>query len=132
MAVTVQMNSDIRKYTPKFFGPFSKRQCIAVGVAIGLAVPVFLLTDGWVIDYRIIAMISAAMPAIVCGFIKFGRMPMEIFFMRYAYSNFLTPRKRKYKTENIIRQEYKKINKSNNEKSKKEKIVYSKNFKYYK
>ena len=100
--IEVEMSDDIRKFETKFLGPFTMRQTVCTAIALLYAVPIAALINVSIDNKVLIGFILAA-PALGCGFIKFGGMPLEVFFIRVFYMYFLTPSKRKCKSVNTYK-----------------------------
>ncbi len=108
MALTVQMTDDIRKYETKAIGPFTMRQAICLSLGVLFSLPVGILVDT-TIDNKILIMSIIVAPFLASGYIKVDGMRFEILIIRYIYRSVLTPRKRKYKTQNVFREEIARI-----------------------
>lgn len=122
------MTDDIRRFQTKFMGPFTKRQLICLIIAVVCAIPVLLLLD---IEIRMRGFVALffAMPAIICGFVKFDGVNPEVLALRWIY-RLLYPR-RVFKNENEYRPYLKKIKKEReknmiSQMSKKERKTYLK------
>lgn len=101
--INVEMSDDIRKYETKTIGPFTSRQLVCLGIALSYAVPMALFLP-LEIDSRIVIAAIAAVPVILCGYIKMDGLKFEGIIMRMLYLYYLTPAKRKCKCENTFRQ----------------------------
>lgn len=100
--IQVEMSKDIREFSPKVISVFDKRQLICLGIAALYGVPVFAATSFLAIDARAILVVLITAPVVLCGWIRVYGMPFEVFLGHMVISMALTPRKRKYKTENTL------------------------------
>lgn len=96
--IKVRMLDDIRKFEPKFIGPFTKRQSISVGLALGIFIPLFLIIPS-TIFMKIAISIFFAGPVAMTGWLKFDNLYTEEYLIRVLYRVFLTDKYRIYKTE---------------------------------
>lgn len=107
--IRVQMSDDIRKYEPKLVGPFSTRQLVAVVVASVFFLIAFVLLPKMDVTIRCLLALLIASPAACCGFVKMQGKPFEVIVIKIIYLFFLTPAKRKNRTEHEYRKEFYKI-----------------------
>lgn len=107
--INVMMTDDIRKYETKQFGPFTTRQmvCVMLGLAIGIPIGFAVPTS---ISNRVLIMAILATPIIAAGYVKMDGMKFEVIICRFIYAMLLTPKKRKYKSENTYRIKLDRIN----------------------
>ncbi len=131
--IEIEMSKDIREYEPKVIGIFTKRQlvCVAIGAACGLLVATRLPVIDPIIN--VLAAVIVAMPASICGWIDLYGMHLETYVLYVIQNNFLTPNKRKYKSESLFYESLKKEQASDfpeipEEKKKKKRKVYPKEF----
>ena len=95
MAVNVQMSDDIRKYETKTVGPFTTRQLVCILIAFAYSIPIGILLP-ISISNKILVITFLAAPVILCGYVKMDGTNFETLVIRYIYTHFLTPPKRKY------------------------------------
>lgn len=90
---------DIKKYEPKFIGPFTIRQfvCVAISGVFVLGI-YFGLKWLFTTDALVIICIVAAMPFVACGWIAPYGIPLEKFVFSLIKTKLVLPSKRKYKT----------------------------------
>ena len=100
--IEVQMSDDIRKYEPKFVGPFNKRQFICVAIGAGIGVLGALISPGDAYVKVGVFLVLTLIPASL-GYINPNGTYAEIFIARLIYKFFLAPGKRKYKRENTYK-----------------------------
>lgn len=117
--IRVQMLADIRAYEPKVVGSLTQRQVVSTFIAL----PVFLF---WarilpldLFDKIFIAVILAA-PIALCGWITVDHLHLEQYAIRMLYRKILTPGIRKYKTQNTLHEELRKIQKEEEKQREKE------------
>ncbi len=103
--IEVEMSSDIRKFEPKFVGPFTKRQIICMILSLSTFIPAFILMKYITEDVtnRALVGMAFAAPIILCGWFKMDGCPLEVFAARMIYKYLLTPQVRKYKRKNTYR-----------------------------
>ncbi len=102
MAINVMMTDDIRKYETKQFGPFTTRQAICIVAALGYSIPIGVCIPTS-ISNKILLIAIMAIPVILMGYIKMDGAHFETLILRILYEMVLTPRRRKYKSENTFR-----------------------------
>lgn len=100
--IQVEMNKDIRDFSPKVISIFDKRQLICVGLSALYGVPIMLYATSLDIYTRITLATVLMTPVIACGWVKMYGMPLERFFLHIIRNYWLTPTKRKYRTENTF------------------------------
>ena len=98
--IEIEMSRDIRESSPKFLAPFDKRQLIVILIAIAVGTPVVLLLGSLPIQFKLIVAVIITIPIILCGWVKVFGMPLEVFFLKFVLPNILSPRTKKYMTEN--------------------------------
>ena len=125
--IEVPMTEDVRKYQPRVLGPFNLRQLVCIVLAASLALPLWGLFD-LETDDKILVMAIILFPIIACGWVKMDGLPFEKLLFRMIYYSILTPKKRKYVTENTYKTAYVK---NKPQKPKKVKITYSNKSKVY-
>ena len=108
--IEVEMSKDIRSFEPKFLGPFTFRQCIALAISCVYGVPFMIFCTPLELSDRGLVASLLMVPVIACGWLKMDGMHFEIFAIRYAYWAFLTPKNRKNKTENSYRKLLNEVN----------------------
>lgn len=101
--VEVEINKDIKEYSPKLIGPFTTRQAICFTVsgimslitynAIGESIPS---------DLKMYICFTTAAPGILIGWVKVFGMTFEKFIKLYLFTQVLPPAIRKYKTINTL------------------------------
>lgn len=99
--VEIEIPKDIRKYDSKLIGPFTTRQTICVIIAGVVAVAAYRCLDSFSGDLRLMISGLLAAPALLFGWYKPFGMKMEDFLRTAFVSTVLSPKKRKYKTQNI-------------------------------
>ncbi len=96
------MNTEIRDYKEIIFAGLNLRQIISLVVAFAVNVPLYIYTKPHIGDDLASWLVMVTgVPVFLIGFIKFDGMPFEKYFIIMLRFNFLVPRKRKYKIENI-------------------------------
>lgn len=125
--IEVPMTDDIRKYQPKILGPFTLRQLICVILAAVAAIPLWGLINLEISD-KVLVLCAIVFPIIACGWIKMDGLPFEKLIFRMIYFYCLTPKKRKYVTENTYKQA---LLKNKKPQPKKKQITYSNKCKIY-
>jgi hypothetical protein len=101
--IDIEIPKDINKYEAKLVGPFTARQTGCFAAALGVGIPLFMgMTKslGAPQDVAIIAMIIVVTPFLLLGWIKPYGMAFEKFIQTAFVSNVLSPKKRKYVTDN--------------------------------
>ena len=98
----VKINREIRNYTESIFFGLSLRQFICSVLACGVAVAIYFLASGHV-HKEVVSWLCVlgALPFAGLGFFKYNGMPLEDFLVAFIKSEILTPRKLKFKSENI-------------------------------
>lgn len=90
---------DIKKYEPKFIGPFTIRQFVCVLIS-GIFVLSIYFGFKWLFttDALVVICIIVAMPFVACGWIAPYGIPLEKFLFSLIKTKLILPSKRKYKT----------------------------------
>ena len=95
----VRINKEVRNYQESLFFGLSLRQFLFALLAVAVAVVVYfflrpVLGNGWVC-------ILAAFPFALGGFFQYNGMNLEQFLSAFIRSEFLTPKRLVFKSENI-------------------------------
>ena len=98
----VRINKEVRNYQESLFFGLSLRQFLFAGLAVAVAVGVYFGLRpvlghgeiGWVC-------ILAAFPFALGGFFQYNGMNLEQFLLAFFRSEFLTPKRLVFKSENI-------------------------------
>ena len=100
--IEIKIPKEIRDYKETIFFGLNLRQIISLAIAFAINVPLYLYSKPYIGDELAswIVMITGV-PVFLLGFIKFDGMPFEKYLMIMLRFNFLVPRKRKYKIENV-------------------------------
>ena len=98
--IEIEMSRDVREYSPKFLGPFDKRQWVIILLALAVAVPLLFLLGSIPMQVKLIIILIPVLPIILTGWVKVFGMPLEVFVWRFVLPNILYPRKKVYITEN--------------------------------
>ena len=104
----LQIPKDLREYEPKFAGPFSFREAVAVFIAgvIMIAGTFFLK---WIFGVDKMSYIPAGIPALIPVFFGFGEkvlhMKPEVYLRTVFVNKFIVPKKRTYASNNIVDEE---------------------------
>lgn len=96
MALATHVPKEIDEYESKIIGPFTARQLLCGGAAIGLGLGIYAVTHrllGWsAADSSYLIMLCAAIPGAI-GFIKPEGMPMERYIgMRMRHNQSASPK----------------------------------------
>ncbi len=130
----VKINKEIRQYSEKIFFGLSLRQFICSALACAVAVGIYFIfkpifnntgTVSWLC-------MAGAVPFALLGFVKYNGMTAEKFFIAWAKSEILTPKRLIFKPNNLYLDMYRQCEKGKkkdkklkrdkkNKKSKKEK-----------
>lgn len=98
----VKINKEIRDFTESIFFGLSMRQFIfsllACAVAVGLY---FVLRPFFGIETLSWICILGAIPFAILGFVKYNNMTAEQFIIAWIRSVILTPKKLKFKADNM-------------------------------
>lgn len=123
--VEIEVNKDIKEFSPKLVGPFTTRQTVCLIVS-GILSIIAYNTVGKLVsgDLRMYLCFIAATPGILVGWVKVYGMTFENFAKLYITTQVLSPAVRKYKTENtLFVPSIEEINKVKKEDIKRKKIV---------
>ena len=129
MAIEREVVRDIKKYDPKFIGPFSFRQffCLALGATASFGVSYVLYSFNFIETFIAFMIAAVYAPFILVGFARPYDLPFEKFFISFVKDSFLTPTNRKYETKITgLDEAIKEVNKENAEASAKSKGKKSK------
>lgn len=100
--IEIKIPKEIRDYKEVIFVGLNLRQIISLSVAFAINVPLYLVSKPYIGDELASWLVMfVGVPVFLIGFIKFDGMPFEKYFQIMVRFNFLVPRKRKYKIENI-------------------------------
>lgn len=101
--IELEVPKDIRKYEAKLFGPFTTRQLICFVAACIIAFVVYksaiLLMPQDICIFFTLIIIA---PLLLCGWVKVYGMPFEKFAKVAFTTTFVSPKVRKYVTENAF------------------------------
>ena len=102
----IAIPEDISKYEASFIFGMTARQLMFVLVGLAFGAPAFFALKA--IDMTLAFIVTAilAAPFIVCAFVKVYSMRMEDFLRSAIISNVLSPKKRKYETDETAFKEY--------------------------
>lgn len=100
--IEIRIPKEIRTYKEKLFFGLNMRQTLCSVLAIAINVPIYMYIRpyigddlaGWLIMFT-------AVPLFLIGYFNYNGMPFEQFIVCILRFQFLTPQKRKYKTENL-------------------------------
>ncbi len=100
--IEIKIPKEIRDYKEVIFAGLNLRQIISLSVTFAINIPLYLYTKQFLGDELASWLVmSTGVPIFLIGFIKFDGMPFEKYFQIMLRFNFLVPRKRRYKIENI-------------------------------
>jgi hypothetical protein len=100
--IDIKIPKEIRDYKETIFAGLNLRQIISLSIAFGINVPLYMYAKTHIGDELASWLVLlTGVPVFLIGFIKFDGMPFEKYFKVMLRFNFLVPRKRKYKVENI-------------------------------
>lgn len=99
--IEIEMSKDIREYSPKVLGPFTKRQLAVITLSVLVATPVLVFLHPLSLIIRLILSLILTMPIFLCGWVTMFSMPLEIFVFKFVIPNTINPRKKIYLTENF-------------------------------
>lgn len=100
--IEVRIPKEIRTYKEKFFFGLNIRQSICTVLALAINIPLYIFIcpyignelSSWIV-------ILSSSPLFLIGFFYYNGMPFEQFIGCIFKFQILTPRKRKYKIENL-------------------------------
>lgn len=100
--IEIKIPKEIRDYKEVIFAGLNLRQIISLTIAFAVNVPLYIYTKKYLGDELTSWLVMfTGVPVFLIGFIKFDGMPFEKYFQIMLRFNFLVPRKRRYKVENI-------------------------------
>lgn len=103
--IAVRIPEEIRKYKEKIVFGLTARQLICTLAALFICVPLYWVGRKYIMeDILAWLIIAVAVPLESIGFIKINGMPMEKFAVAAFKFEFLYPRRRKFKTDNVWRE----------------------------
>ena len=102
--ISVRVPDEVRTYKEKLMFGLTARQLICTVLAVGICAPLYYFgrktlpedVISWVV-------ILIALPLLAIGFIRIQGLPMEKYAVAWFKFNWLYPRKRIYRTENVYR-----------------------------
>lgn len=102
--ISIRIPDEVRTYKETIMFGLTARQLICTALTLVICVPLFYFGNGH-IDSDLLSwmIILVALPLLSVGFIKFHGLPMERFAVAWFKFEWLYPRKRKYKIENVHR-----------------------------
>lgn len=103
--IAVRIPEEIRKYKEKIAFGLTARQLVCTLATLFICVPLYWFGRKYIMeDVLAWLIIAVAVPLESIGFIKINGMPMEKFAVAALKFEFLYPRLRKFKTENVWRE----------------------------
>jgi hypothetical protein len=100
--IEIKIPKEIRDYKEVIFFGLNLRQIISLAIAFAVNIPLYVNTKKYIGDELASWFVMfTGVPVFLIGFIKFDGMPFEKYFQIMLRFNFLVPRKRHYKVENI-------------------------------
>lgn len=100
--IEIKIPKEIRDYKEVIFAGLNLRQIISLSVAFAINVPLYIFTKPYIGDEIASWLVMIiGVPVFLVGFIKFDGMPFEKYFLIMLRFNFLVPRRRRYKIDNI-------------------------------
>ena len=100
--VSMPVPKDIRSFQPKFIGPFTKRQFMALLPASIIAAIAIGVGSKFIPgDFLYVILAAIDIPIVACGFIDIQGVPLKTFFKEAILTKATYPHTRFYKTENI-------------------------------
>lgn len=104
MSIERNIHKDISKYESKLIGPFTTRNIVFGGPGLILGVGSFILLNGYVSeDIRYIIAFALAIPLLLLAIAKPYGIPLEKYIAIVFVSQVLSPKHRKYITENTYK-----------------------------
>ena len=101
MSVKIEMNHDIRDFSPKIFGPFTLRQIICLLICVPVFFLFFLILPLDIAE-KIIVSILPCIPIILCGWVTVYEIPLEKFLFRHFFPFIFSEKERIYEAEGIF------------------------------
>lgn len=101
--IEVKIPKEIRNYKEKLFFGLNLRQILCTIIALGINIPLyFALKEYLSADLVSWIIIGIALPIFLIGYFNYNGMPFEQFVACIFRFMFLTPQRRKYKTDNLF------------------------------
>lgn len=101
--IEVKIPKEIRNYKEKLFFGLNLRQTLCTIIALGINIPLyFALKEYLSADLVSWIIIGIALPIFLIGYFNYNGMPFEQFVACIFRFMFLTPQRRKYKTDNLF------------------------------
>lgn len=101
--IEVKLPREIRDFKSKVIFNLTLRQIICLVLALGINIPLYIfLKSVFIEDIASWIVLIVSLPIFLVGFVKKDGMPYEKYFLIMLRFHFLTPRIRKYKTENAF------------------------------
>ena len=101
--IQVEIPKDIRKYESKLVGPFTTRQTICFSIAAVIAVLLYFFIGQFVAgDVLFFIIFVGVSPALIFGWLKPYGMTCEHFLATAFVSLVISPKYRKYRTQNAF------------------------------
>lgn len=101
--IEIKIPKEIRDYKETLFLGLNLRQIICLVIVFSINVPLYLFIKPYIGDELASWVVMfTGVPLFLVGFIKFDGMPFEQYFKIMIRFNFIVPRKRKFKVENIF------------------------------
>lgn len=102
--ISVRVPDEVRTYKEKLFLGLTARQLICTSLALIICVPLYIFGKKFMSeDVLSWLILIIALPLLAVGFIHVQGLPMEKYAIAWFKFNWLYPRKRKYKIENVYR-----------------------------
>ena len=111
--IQIQIPKEIREYEPKFISIFTMRQaiCVSLAACISVSLYVFVFSKILVSDMALFASAIPSIPLLLAGYFKMYGMPFEKFALQYVQDVMLSPKNRKYASQNFHEELAKKADK---------------------
>lgn len=101
--IEIKIPKEIRNYKEKLFFGLNLRQTLCTVIALGTNIPLYFALKPYLGDDLISwVIICIALPIFLIGYFNYNGMPFEQFIACIFRFMFLTPQRRKYKTENLF------------------------------
>lgn len=100
--IEIPIPKEIKDYKPKYLFKLTFRQNVSVVVMLLINIPLYKYGKVY-INTELLSwiMIFISVPIIAIGFFKYNEMNFEEFLLAFIQSEFIYPKKRVYKNENI-------------------------------
>lgn len=100
--IEIPIPKEIKDYKPKYLFKLTFRQNVSVAIMLLINIPLYKYGKAY-IDTELLSwiMILISVPIIAIGFFKYNGMNFEEFLLAFIQSEFIYPKKRVYKNENI-------------------------------